>query len=131
MTNQAQKQEKRCSREKSIKNRFLAPLLGPRIDFWSILGTPRGPKNPPKEVTIIGPKWSWELSGSHFGRFSAFFSMLLPFLVNSGSILGHPGSNFINFGSFFVVCVCVCLLFGEVLYFFGLLGCCVVGFLDS
>ena len=32
------------------------------------------------------------------------------FLVNSGSILGHPGSNFINFGSFFVVCVCVCVL---------------------
>ena len=25
----------------------------------------------------------------------------------------------------------MCLLFGEVLYFFGLLGCCVVGFLGS
>ena len=111
MKHQAQKREKRCSREKSIKHRFLAPLLGPRIDFWSILGTPRGAKNPPKEVLIIEPKWSWELSGSHFGRFSAFFTILAPFLVNSGSILGHPGSNFINFGRFFVVRFFVSFIF--------------------
>ena len=129
MTNQAQKWEKRCSREKSIKHRFLAPLLGPRIDFWSILGTPRGPKNPPKEGTIIGGRGLGSYLVAAFRRFSAFLSILPPFWVNSGSILGHPGSNFINFGSFFVVCVCVCLLFGGVLYFLGLLGCCVVGLL--
>ena len=39
-------------------------------------------------------KVSWELSGSHFGWLSAFFSMLAPFLVNSGSILGRTGSIF-------------------------------------
>ena len=55
------------------------------------------------------------------------------FLVNSGSILGHPGSNFINFGSFFVVCVCVCLLFAgySIFWVVGLLCCWVLGFLDS
>ena len=71
--------------------------------------------------------------------------------MNSGSILGHPGSNFINFGNCFVVSVCVWLHFGSpwlrfgailvVFLFFlggesvfwvvGLLGCCVVGFLGS
>ena len=39
-------------------------------------------------------KGSWEPSGSHFGWFSAFFSILAPFLVGSGSILGHSGSIF-------------------------------------
>ena len=51
------------------------------------------------------------------------------FLVNSGSILGHPGSNFINFGSFFVVCVCVCVFcLGRYSIF---LGCWVVVLLGS
>ena len=36
------------------------PLLGPRIDFWSILGIPRGPENPPKEVTIIEEAQCWQ-----------------------------------------------------------------------
>ena len=81
-------------------------------------------------------KWSWELSGSHFGRFSAFFSILPPFLVNSGSILGHPGSNFINFGRFFLLCACVCVFcLGGYSIFLGcwvvvLLGSWVLGFLS-
>ena len=46
-------------------------------------------------------KGSWEPSGSHFGRFSAFFSILTPLLVHSGSILGPPGPFFDKFVSFF------------------------------
>ena len=45
MKNQAQKKEKRFPREKSMKSRFLALILGPRIDFSSILGFQRGPNN--------------------------------------------------------------------------------------
>ena len=44
MANRCQKLEKRYSREKTIKCRFLAPLFGPRINFWSILGFRPGPK---------------------------------------------------------------------------------------
>ena len=63
------------------KGRFL-------VDF----GVPEGTL---KLVKIYGTFWekgSWEPSGSHFGRFSTLFSILVPFLVDSGSILGHPGS---------------------------------------
>ena len=76
----------------------------------------------------------WFPLGSTFGASGLHLGQLLalrdstggpPFLVNSGSISSHPGSNFIKFGIFF----CVCLLFGGVLYFFGLLDCCVVGLL--
>ena len=51
--------------------------------------------------------------------------------MNFGSILDYPGANFINFGNVFC-CVCVCVsCVWDVLYFVGLLGCCVVGFLGS
>ena len=42
--NWAWKLENRCVRENSIKNRFLAALFGPRIDFWCIFGSRPGPK---------------------------------------------------------------------------------------
>ena len=45
MKSQAQKLQKRCSREESMKNQFLAPLFGPRIGFWSIFGARPDPKN--------------------------------------------------------------------------------------
>ena len=49
------KSEKSNFREtKIIKKRFLAPLLGPRVDFWSILGTrlyPAGVPNRLQDVT--------------------------------------------------------------------------------
>ena len=106
------------------KDRFL-------VDF----GDPQGTQKSSQRGEHHWGKGSWELSGSHFGRFSAFFSILRPFLVNSGFLLGHPGSNLINSNHFFVVCVCVCVcvsfVWGDTVYFFGLLGCCVVGFLDS
>ena len=134
MKNQAQKWDKRCSREKSIKNRFLAPLLGPRIDFWSILGTPRAAKNSPKG----DHPWLFAGSGSHlvaiwgppsyFFRFCLhFWWILAPFwttLAQISSILAMC----------FVVCVCVCLLcLGRTLFCWvvGLLCCWVLGFLDS
>ena len=44
MKSQAQKLQKRCSREESMKNQFLAPLFGPRIGFWSIFGARPDPK---------------------------------------------------------------------------------------
>ena len=52
-TNQARKREKSCSREKSIKNRFLASLLGPRVDFWSILETRLGPAGSPNTLRDV------------------------------------------------------------------------------
>jgi len=48
----------------------------------------------PKLLKVYGTFWvkgSWEPSGSHFGRFSAFFSILAPLLVHPGSILVHSG----------------------------------------
>ena len=42
--NWAWKLENRCVRENSIKNRFLAALFGPRIDFWCSFGSRPGPK---------------------------------------------------------------------------------------
>ena len=48
----------------------------------------------PKIYESVWEKGSWEPSFSHFGRFSAFFSILAPLLVHSGSILGPPGSIF-------------------------------------
>ena len=68
-------------------------------------------------------KWSWEPSGSNFRRFNALFSILAPFLVNSGSILGHPGSIFKPFG------FCFWLGRGEICFFGLLLRCCVSGLL--
>ena len=53
---QARKWEKRSSLEKSIQNRFLAPFFGPRINFWSILGSQRGPQNCQK-VTRVPGEW--------------------------------------------------------------------------
>ena len=73
----------------------------------------------------------WEPPSGHLGPSIVFFSILPPFLVNFGSILDYPGANFINFGNVFC-CVCVCVsCVWDVLYFVGLLGCCVVGFLGS
>ena len=40
-------------RENSIKNRFLAPLLGPRVDFWSILETRLGPAGSPNTLRDV------------------------------------------------------------------------------
>ena len=57
----------------------------------------------------VWEKGSWEPSGSHFGRFSAFFSILAPLLVHSGSVLGPPGSIFSRFLQFF-------LFFGSVVF---------------
>ena len=123
--NQPTNRENQHLLQNSIKKRSLDHPFSEKVDFWLILGTPRSRKNTPKEVTIIGPKWSWELSGSHFGRFNAFFSIMPPFLVNSSSISGHPGSNFINFGSLFVVCVCVPFVWRGtlILWVVGLLCC--------
>ena len=126
MKKQAQKWEKRCSREKSIKNRFLAPLLGPRIDFWSILGTPRGPKNPPKEVTIIEEGHSWQLLWA-----------LQRIFLDFGSIFGqfwlHFGSPWLRFGAILVVVSFLFFLGGICFlgcWFVGLLCCWVLGFLS-
>ena len=75
------------------------------VDFWVPVGTL-------KLVKICGPFWekgSWEPSGSHFGRFNHFFSILAPLLVHSGSILDPPGSIFSWFLQFF-------LFFGSVVF---------------
>ena len=83
-------------------------LFARKIDKKSLPGAPFGakdrflvdfgvPEGTPKLLKIFEEFWekgSWEPSGSHFGRFSARFSMLVPFFVNSGSMLGHPGSIF-------------------------------------
>ena len=135
MKNQAQKWDKRCSREKSMKNRFLAPLLGPRIDFWLILGTPRAAKNSPKgdhpwlwEGTIIdgsglGSYLVVTLGGSvHFFRFCFhFWWILAPFWTTLAQIS-------LILAMCFVVCVCVSLVFGT---YSILLGCWVVVLLGS
>ena len=122
MKNQAQKWEKRCSREKSIKNRFLAPLLGPSIDFWLIVGTLRGPK---KSSQRDDHRWAGTLlaatlgASAHLSRFWLhFWSILAPFWVTLAPIWSH-------FGSFFV------FVFGGGNLFFGLLVCWVVVLLGS
>ena len=75
---QARKWEKRSSLEKSIKNRFLAPFFGPRINFWSIFGSQRGPKIAKKlRESRRNGVWGalvWKnplkmASGSHFFKF--------------------------------------------------------------
>ena len=91
------------------KDRFL-------VDF----GDPQGTQKSSQRGEHHWGKGSWELPevlDTNLGVVSeTFWGGIQDFLVNSGSILGHPGSNnFINFGSFFVVCVCVCLLFGGIL----------------
>ena len=119
---------------KFVKKSLPGAPFGAKDRFLVDFGDPQGTQKSSQRGYHHWGKGSWELSGSHFGRFSAFFSILPPFLVNSGSILGHPGSNFINFGSFFVVCVCVCVSFvwGGTLFFWvvGLLCCWVLGFLS-
>ena len=65
------------------KDRFL-------VDF----GVPEGTQIFLKIYEGFWVKGSWEPSGSHFGRFSALFLILALLFVNSGSILGHPGSIF-------------------------------------
>ena len=90
------------SKQKVRKNSKLAKMLKKMVpvipffekiaflvDFWIPEGTP----NLPKVGATFWGKWSWKPSGSHFGRFSALFWILASFLVDSGSILGHPGSN--------------------------------------
>ena len=65
-----------------VRDRFV-------VDFWVPEGTPELPK----VGATFGGQWSWKPSGSHFERFIALFWILDPFLVDSGSILGYPGSN--------------------------------------
>jgi hypothetical protein len=75
----------------------------PGTAFWGksrflvIFGLPGGTQKLLKIYDPFPVKGSWEPSGSHFGRFSAFFSILAPLLVHSGSILGPPGSIFSRF----------------------------------
>ena len=45
MKNRAPERVKPHSWRKCIKTRSLGPLFQPRIDFWSIFGSPRVPKN--------------------------------------------------------------------------------------
>ena len=54
--------------------------------FLLIFGIPGGTQKSLKIYESFGVKGSWEPSGSHFGRFSAFFSILAALLV-------HPGSS--------------------------------------
>ena len=65
--------------------------------FLVIFGLPGGTQKLSKIYDSFPVKGSWEPSGSHFGRFSAFFSILAPLLVHPGSILGPPGSIFSRF----------------------------------
>ena len=77
------------------------PLLKRTRRFLAIFGSPLGAQKSLKIYEHVWVKGSWEPAGSHFGRFSAFFSILAPLLVHSGSILGPPGPFFDKFVSFF------------------------------
>ena len=92
--------------KKSRKTTFAAKIdkkALPGTAFWGksrflvICGVSGGT---PKLLKVYGTFWvkgSWEPSGSHFGRFSAFFSILAPLLAHPGSILGPLGSIFREF----------------------------------
>ena len=69
--------------------------------FLVILGLPGGTQKCAPRLSNHWGKGSWEPSGSHFGRFSAFFSILAPLLVHSGSILGPRARFLVDFCSFF------------------------------
>ena len=77
--------------------------------FLLIFGIPGGTQKLLKIYESFPVKGSWEPSGSHFGRFSAFFSILAPLLVHPGSILGSPGSIFSQFLQLF-------LFFGSIVF---------------
>ena len=104
--------------KKSRKATFAAKIdqkALPGTAFWGksrflvIFGLPGGTQKLLKIYESFWVKGSWEPSGGHFERFSAFFSILAPLLVHSGSILGPPGSIFSRFLEFF-------LFFGSVAF---------------
>ena len=110
--------------KKSRKTTFAAKIdkkALPGTAFWGksrflvIFGLPGGTQKLLKIYESFWVKGSWEPSGSHFGRFSAFFSILAPLLVHSGSILGPPGSIFSRLLHFFFVfwerCFYYCIVF--------------------
>ena len=88
------KVRKTLSARKFDKKSIPGAAFGANDRFLVDVGVPEGTQ---KLLKIYAPFWekgSWEPSGSHFGRFSALFSILAPLFVYSGSILGHPGSIF-------------------------------------
>ena len=120
--------------KKSRKTTFAAKIdkkALPGTAFWGksrflvIFGLPGGTQKLLKIYESVWVKGSWEPSGSHFGRFSALFSILAPLLVNSGYTLAHPNSIFEYFW-LFVVC-----FFWWGICFFELLGYCVLGLFGS
>ena len=56
---QAKNGGKRHSQQKSMKQRSLGRLFWEKVDFWSFLASPGGPKNVSKGCTIIGEDHSW------------------------------------------------------------------------
>ena len=48
-------------------------------------------------------KWSWKPSGGHFGRFTAFYSILGSFWVHSGPLRDHFLTNLMRFSTFLAI----------------------------
>ena len=73
------------------------------IDFWSILGTHRGPKNPPKGVINIGKTPSWNQLGTILGAKLIFLRFWLSFWVPLDLIWGPSGLNFVKIPNIVVI----------------------------
>ena len=88
-----QKVRKTLFARKIDKKSLPGAPFGIKDRFWANFGVPEGTPKLGKRGDTPQEKWSWKLPGSHFERFNALLSILAPLLVNSGSILGHPGSD--------------------------------------
>ena len=89
-----QKVRKNSGLTKMMKKPVPVTPVFEKTAFLVDFGVPEGTQKLVKTGDTFSQKRSWEPSGSHFRRFNALFSILAPFFVNSGSILGHPGSIF-------------------------------------
>ena len=86
-----------------------------------IFELPRGTQKSLKIHDPLGTKWSWKPSGGHFGRFTAFYSILDPFWIHSGPLLDLFLADLVRFCYIFLMSSCLlCFLFDSV--FFGICG---------
>ena len=68
-----------------------------------IFGVPRGTQKLSKIYESVVTKWSWKPSGGHFGRFTAFYSILGSFWVHSGPLRDHFLTNLVRFSTFLAI----------------------------
>ena len=92
------------------KKAFPGALFVAKSRFLVDFGVPEGTQKLLKIYETFWVKGSWEPSGSHFERFSAFVSILARFWLDFGYPRPHSGSNLIVFFVVFWLFFCCFLL---------------------